>query len=135
MKAIDLFTGGSGADWVAYDSYEIIGEKFHKYVTSMPTAKPREYDPLTVADELVCDAVNVGLLVTKLTGYNAIEKAMLDFHATYGLLGLITALPTTPEFLLHPTVYLPKTRPQKRATIPRTSILRFSSRRPRKNCC
>jgi predicted nucleic acid-binding Zn ribbon protein len=108
MKAIELFTGGSSTGWVAYDGYEIIGERLHRCITSSVTAKPREYDPLAAADGLVCDAVNVGLLVTKLAGYDAIEKAMLDFHAKYGLLGFITALPTTPDFFEYETVFLPK---------------------------
>lgn len=107
MKGIELFTGGS-TGWAAYDSYEIIGEKFHRYISSAAAAKPREYDPIAVADELIADAVNVGLLIVKPASREAIEQAMLNFHAKYGLLGLITALPTTPDFFEYKTVFLPK---------------------------
>ena len=36
------------------------------------------------------------------------EKAVLEFVTRYGLLGLMTALPTTPSFMEYEAVYLPK---------------------------
>lgn len=39
-----------------------------------------------------------------------IEQAVLDFVHQYGLLGLMTALPTTPFFMDYEAVYLPKNR-------------------------
>jgi hypothetical protein len=114
MKGIELFTGGS-TGWVAYDSYEIIGEKFHRYISSTAGAKPREYDPLATPGELICDAVNVGLLVVKPANYETIKKAMLGFHSKYGLLGFITALPTTPDFFEYDSVFLHKNPVTKKA--------------------
>ena len=37
-----------------------------------------------------------------------VEKAVLAFVTHYGLLGLMTALPTTPSFMDYEAVYLPK---------------------------
>ncbi len=37
-----------------------------------------------------------------------VEKAILEFITHYGLLGLMTALPTTPSFMDYEAVYLPK---------------------------
>ena len=36
------------------------------------------------------------------------QKAILEFATHYGLLGLMTALPTTPSFMDYEAVYLPK---------------------------
>ncbi len=36
------------------------------------------------------------------------EKAVQEFVTRYGLLGLMTALPTTPSFMDYEAVYLPK---------------------------
>ena len=37
-----------------------------------------------------------------------VQKAILEFVTHYGLLGLMTALPTTPSFMDYEAVYLPK---------------------------
>lgn len=37
-----------------------------------------------------------------------IQKAILPFTVKYGLFGLMTALPTTPDFMEYEAVYLPK---------------------------
>ena len=37
-----------------------------------------------------------------------VEKAIMEFITRYGLLGLMTALPTTPSFMDYEAVYLPK---------------------------
>ena len=39
---------------------------------------------------------------------NVLKDRVLDFVNHYGLLGLMTALPTTPEFITYEAVYLPK---------------------------
>ena len=36
------------------------------------------------------------------------EKAVMEFVTRYGLLGLMTALPTTPSFMDYEAVYLPE---------------------------
>ena len=37
-----------------------------------------------------------------------VDAAILEFVTKYGLLGLMTALPTTPSFMDYEAVYLPK---------------------------
>lgn len=59
---------------------------------------------------MVLDALNVGLLSMNRAPESVIEKAIMGFVAQYGLLGLMTALPTTPSFMDYEAVYLPKNR-------------------------
>jgi hypothetical protein len=42
------------------------------------------------------------------TDESKIEKAMLEFCGKYGLLGFMSALPTTPDFWEDDAVYIPK---------------------------
>lgn len=96
--------------WVRYDKYEIrTVAKGTKYITAAVDAKPDIFDPLADAQTMVLEALNVGRLFF---GEKAPEKereaAILRFVHHYGLLGFITALPTTPKFMLYEKVYLPK---------------------------
>ena len=96
--------------WVRYDKYEIRTDaKGTKYITAAADAKPDIFDPLEDAQAMVLEALNVGRLFF---GNKAPEKereaAVLRFVHHYGLLGFITALPTTPKFMLYEKVYLPK---------------------------
>ena len=58
--------------------------------------------------QAVLDALNVGMLMMNRSPEDAVEKAILTFVTHYGLLGLMTALPTTPSFMDYEKVYLPK---------------------------
>ena len=96
--------------WVRYDKYEIRkNAKGVKYITAAPGAKPQIIDPLEDAQAMVLDALNAGRLFF---GKKALEReqeaGILRFVHRYGLLGLMTALPTTPKFLDYENVYLPK---------------------------
>ena len=96
--------------WVRYDKYEIRTDaKGTKYITAAADAKPDIFDPLEDAQAMVLEALNVGRLFF---GNKAPEKereaAVLRFVHHYGLLGFITALPSTPKFMLYEKVYLPK---------------------------
>jgi len=96
--------------WVRYDKYEIRTDaKGTKYVTATADARPDIFDPLEDAQTMVLEALNVGRLFF---GNKAPEKereaAVLRFVHHYGLLGFITALPTTPKFMQYEKVYLPK---------------------------
>ena len=66
------------------------------------------YDPIQQADALVVEAVNIGLLLFHKSSDAELKEAMLGFARQYGLLGLMTALPTTPRFVEYEKVYLPK---------------------------
>jgi len=96
--------------WVRYDKYVIRTDaKGTKYVTAAPDARPQIIDPLEDAQTMVLDALNAGRLFF---GKKALEReqeaGILRFVHRYGLLGFITALPTTPKFMDYEKVYLPK---------------------------
>ena len=96
--------------WVRYDKYVIRTDaKGTKYVTAAEGARPDIFDPLEDAQTMVLEALNVGRLFFGDKAPESIqEAALLQFVHHYGLLGFITALPTTPKFMLYEKVYLPK---------------------------
>ena len=57
---------------------------------------------------MVLEALNVGMRMMNRSPEDEVEKAILAFVTHYGLLGLMTALPTTPSFMDYEAVYLPK---------------------------
>ena len=92
-----------------YDRYEIkTGKDGKRYITPENTAKPDVYNPLKESSEMVLEALNVGILMMNRSPEDAVEKAILAFVTHYGLLGLMTALPTTLSFMDYEAVYLPK---------------------------
>ena len=96
--------------WVRYDKYVIQTDaKGTKYVTAAEGARPQIIDPLEDAQTMVLDALNAGrLFFGKKAPEREQEAAILRFVHRYGLLGFITALPTTPKFKDYEKVYLPK---------------------------
>ena len=90
----------SRSHWVRYDRYEIkTGRDGKRYITPEKTAKPDIYNPLKESSEMVLEALNVGMLMMNRAPADEVEKAILAFVTHYGLLGLMTALPTTPSFM------------------------------------
>ena len=96
--------------WVRYDKYVIRTDaKGVKYITAAPDARPTIIDPLEDAQTMVLDALNAGrLFFGKKAPEREQEAGILRFVHRYGLLGLMTALPTTPKFMQYEKVYLPK---------------------------
>ena len=96
--------------WVRYDKYVIRTDaKGTKYVTAAECARPQIIDPLEDAQTMVLDALNAGrLFFGKKAPEREQEAGILRFVHRYGLLGFITALPTTPKFMDYEKVYLPK---------------------------
>ena len=96
--------------WVRYDKYVIQTDaKGTKYVTAAEGARPQIIDPLEDAQTMVLDALNAGrLFFGKKAPEREQEAGILRFVHRYGLLGLMTALPTTPKFMQYEKVYLPK---------------------------
>lgn len=78
------------------------------YLLPAPKAKPLVYDPLKDAKAMIVDMLNVGMLCMNRASEERMQQAILDFVSNYGLLGFMTALPTTPEFMEYDAVYLPK---------------------------
>ena len=99
----------SRSHWVRYDRYEIqTGKDGKRYIKPEKTAKPVVYNPLKESSEMVLEALNIGMLMMNRRSEDVVEKAILAFVTHYGLLGLMTALPTTPSFMDYEAVYLPK---------------------------
>lgn len=95
--------------WVRYDVYELKeGQNGILYVTPAKDAQPQVYNPLADSEKLVLDALHVGMLAMGRKSPEVVQKGVLDFVNTYGLLGFMTALPTTSNFMDYEAVYLPK---------------------------
>jgi len=99
----------TSSHWVRFSEYELKEAKDGKrYVTPAPKSRPNLYDPLKDAETMVVDALNVGLLTMNRSKDEIIQAAVMGFISKYGLLGLMTALPTTPHFMNYDAAYLPK---------------------------
>jgi len=102
----------SSSRWVRYGMYKYVNAPDGTlYLTPTVKSGSSVYDPLANAEIMVLDALNIGMLCMRGTpDEELIKQHILDFTEKYGLLGFITALPTTPEFMNYDTVYLPKNR-------------------------
>lgn len=98
----------TSSHWVKYSEYVCREKDGVLYVMPAPKAKPVIIDPLEDAEAMVLDALNVGMLQMNRSKDAVIREALLDFVSKYGLLGFMTALPTTPQFLDYESAYLPK---------------------------
>jgi hypothetical protein len=95
--------------WVRYDSYEIKPDEHGKlFLTPTKDAKPHVYNPMKCGETLVVDALNIGKLMLEGRKMHSpeVRSAILEFASKYGLLGFITSLPTTPDFMHYEYVYL-----------------------------
>ena len=108
---MQLTFGNVRTSWVRYDKYEYrTAPDGHDYLMPAKDAKPDFLNPLADAETLVCDALNVGRHAMNEDGKYDMKAEICAFAQKYGLLGLITALPTTPDFVDYEAVYLPKNR-------------------------
>jgi len=99
----------ASSSWVKYSEYEIKeAADGTRYVKPTSKARPAVYDPLKDAETLVVDALNVGMQQMGRAAEKVISAAVMEFVHKYGLLGFMTALPTTPQFIEYEAVYLPK---------------------------
>ena len=98
----------TSALWVRYDKYEFREDaRGMTYIIPVPGAKPVPYDPMKSPEQLALDAVNTGMLMMRREKKEVVKQAVFDFVSAYGLLGFMTALPTTPKFIDYNAVYLP----------------------------
>ena len=94
--------------WVKYSEYEYRkSDSGILYITPTSTAKPLIYNPFDNIEEMILDALNVNTLGGK-KDEEVLQKSVLNFVCKYGLLGFLTALPTTHNFVDYEAVYLPK---------------------------
>lgn len=100
----------TSSNWVRYDKYEWKEDSEGiLYITPAPDAKVSLYNPLKDSEQMVLKAVNLGLMcMDKNNSQERLQNAIMDFVTGYGLLGFMTALPTTPDFITYHSVYLPK---------------------------
>ena len=100
----------TSSNWARYDKYEWKEDKEGTlYITPSPGAKVSLYNPLKDSEQMVLKAVNLGLMcMDKNNTQEQLQNAIMDFVTGYGLLGFMTALPTTPDFITYEAVYLPK---------------------------
>ena len=119
----NLFQKAS-SPWVRYSEYEYkkAGDG-NFYITPAKGAKPEVYDPLKDAERMVLDALNVGALQMNRKGEAAVREAVMGFVSRYGLLGFLTALPTTPSFMDYEAVYLPKNHFIREESLPTQDYL------------
>ncbi len=125
MKLQELF-GKTRTHWVKYSAYEYQEDKGGKlFITPASGAKVCDiYNPLQKSDALVLDALNAGLVcMDEKTDEAQRRQAVLDFVNGYGLLGFMTALPTTPDFMDFETVFLPKNQYIEAPAMPRLAYL------------
>ena len=88
--------------WVRYDRYELRRDANSLlYIAPAANAKPEIYNPLKVAEQITLDALKVGMKCMNRRPIAQKREAVTGFVHKYGLLGLMTALPTTPHFIVY----------------------------------
>lgn len=108
----------TSSNWVRYSEYEWKATADGTlYLTPAKTAQPSIYDPLAEYQQIVLDAINIGSMKSQKCSDKDIQEAIRQFALKYGLLGLMTALPTTPSFMDYEAVYLPKNHFIKKETM------------------
>ena len=122
MKFTDLF-GKATSRWIKYSEYDAIqNSNGGWYIMPTRDALPSVYDPIEKAEEIVVEALNIGLkLMSGAKDFYTDERIIAEicvFAEKYGLLGFITGLPTTPEFMEYESVYLPKNRHIRKESMP-----------------
>ena len=96
--------------WVRYSDYVITETSDGiKYLQPAPNAVPKPYDPVEEFENIALDAVSVGqLCMSQEATDSEKQEAIRGFALKYGLLGIMTAIPTTPKFLPYENVIFPK---------------------------
>ena len=114
------------ASWVRYSDYQWKeGPDGYFYLMPMPEAKPNIYDPTKVSNELVLDAVEIGRAFMNRTPPENGRAIIRDFAVKYGLLGIMTALPTTASFFDYEKVYFPRNDFIREEVLDTTTYLRY----------
>lgn len=104
-----IFFEHTSASWVRYSNYEWKKTPDGKeYLVPTEDAEPKPYDPMKVAEELVLAAADIGLMLFRREPEKAVKETIRAFACRCGLLGIMTALPTTPRFIEYEKVYFNK---------------------------
>lgn len=98
----------TSACWVRYSNYEWKETKNHQlYLLPARDAIPSPYDPMKEAESIVLAAMDIGMMLFRKKLKTEIKDAMREFACKYGLMGIMTALPTTAKFIDYEKVYFP----------------------------
>ena len=97
----------TSASWVRYSDYEWREKDGNLYLLPAKDAAPKPYDPMEDAEALVLAAMDIGLMLFRHEAEGKVREAMREFACKYGLLGIMTALPTTAHFIDYENVYFP----------------------------
>ena len=98
----------TSASWVHYSDYEWKKTKDGQlYLLPTRGAKPKPYDPMKEAESIVLAAMDIGMMLFRKKPAAEVRAAMRKFACKYGLLGIMTALPTTAKFIDYEKVYFP----------------------------
>ena len=100
------------SNWVRYSEYELKEKDGILYIKPTDDAMPDIYNILKKKDEIVVEALNIGLLCMSKDKEKETEqkKAIMGFISRYGLLGLMTTITTTPSFMDYEIVHFIKNR-------------------------
>lgn len=94
-----------------YSEYELKNDKQGTlYIKPIDNSKPQLYSVTKSTEEIVLAALTVGMMCVNKEPEDKIQTAVMDFVSNYGLLGLMTAITTTPKFMDYEAVYLMKNR-------------------------
>ncbi|MBQ8622554.1 MAG: hypothetical protein IJ422_09635 [Oscillospiraceae bacterium] len=116
----------TSAYWAKYAAYEWRKAPDGKeYLLPTADAKSTVYNAMPLADQLVLDAVNIGLLVMHKSPEQKVKDAIHRFACDYGLLGMMSALPTTPKFVEYEKVYLLKNQFIRQETMDTLAYMRL----------
>jgi hypothetical protein len=121
----DLFAHTS-AHWGRYSEYKWkTAPDGNCYLLPTEKAKPSVYDPMKDPHTLVIDALEIGMMLFRREQESKMKQAIRAFAGKYGLLGIMTALPTTAEFIEYEKVYLPKNPFLRKETMETSEYVRL----------
>ena len=97
----------TSASWVHYSDYEWKEKNGNFYLLPTKDAVPKPYDPMKDAESIVLTAMDIGMTLFRKEPETVVREALREFACKYGLLGIMTALPTTAKFIDYEKVYFP----------------------------
>lgn len=102
----------SKSNWVKYSEYELKEKDGVLYIKPADDAMPNIYNIMETKEDIVVDALNVGLLCMSKDKEKEAEQqaAVMGFISRYGLLGLMTTITSTPSFMDYEVVHFIKNR-------------------------
>ena len=102
----------SKSNWVKYSEYELKEKDGILYIKPTDDAMPNIYNIMKNKENIVVDALNVGLLCMSKDKEKEAEQqaAVMGFISRYGLLGLMTTITSTPSFMDYEVVHFIKNR-------------------------